>query len=165
MNYYELFDISPSLMVDAAVLRRRYLQLSRQYHPDNFGQGSGTEQSIALEKTELINQAYKVLGNEADALEYFLLYKEIIQEGSKHQLGSDFLMEMMELNEAKMDLEADGDEVGLEDLLAKISKAKAQKMEQLQQECVTDNPNKDRIAALFYQIRYFDRFLGERPKM
>jgi molecular chaperone HscB len=35
MNYFELFEIPESMRIDKGSLRRKFYQLSREYHPDH----------------------------------------------------------------------------------------------------------------------------------
>lgn len=110
MNYFELFGIPVSLQVDPSLLRRRYHELSRQFHPDMHTQAGAAVQADMLEKAALVNQAFKVLGNEHDLLQYVLELKGLLVEGDKHPLPQLFLMEMMDINEKLMELEYDPDE-------------------------------------------------------
>lgn len=110
MNYFELFGIPVSLKVDSTLLRRRYYELSRQYHPDMHTLAGGPEQADMLEKSALVNQAFKVLGNEHDLLQYVLELKGLLTEGDKYPLPQLFLMEMMDINEKLIELDYDPDE-------------------------------------------------------
>jgi molecular chaperone HscB len=110
MNYFELFGIPVSLQVDPAWLRQRYYELSRQYHPDMHTLAGETAQADMLEKSALVNQAFKVLGNEHDLLQYVLQLKGLLTDNDKYTLPQLFLMEMMDINEKLIELEYDPDE-------------------------------------------------------
>lgn len=110
MNYFELFGIPVSLKVDPAWLRQRYYELSRQYHPDMHTLAGEAEQADMLEKSALVNQAFKVLGDEQELLQYVLELKGLLTDGDKYALPQLFLMEMMDINEKLMELEYDPDE-------------------------------------------------------
>ncbi len=105
MNYFELFDLPESLVVDRQLLSQRYIRLQRQYHPDFFGQATDAERAGALEMSALINRALKTLQNTDSTIAYVLQEKGLLEEEERYVLPPDFLMEMMELNEA---LEEDG---------------------------------------------------------
>ena len=100
MNYFELFDMALTLNIDQKELRKKYLALSRKYHPDYFAQGTATDQEMALEKTAVLNKAYKTFGNRDSTIKYLLQEKGLLEEEEKYNLPSAFLMEMMEMNEA-----------------------------------------------------------------
>lgn len=100
MNYFELFDIPVSLQVDKKLLSQKYIALQKKYHPDFFTQATEMEQADALETSSQINKALKTFKNEDDTIKYVLQLKGLLQDDEKYQLPPDFLMEVMELNEA-----------------------------------------------------------------
>ena len=60
MTYFELYDLPISLKIDAIQLKQKFYELSRKFHPDFFSQASENEQVDALEKSALINKAFKI---------------------------------------------------------------------------------------------------------
>ena len=106
MNYFELFEIPVSLKIDKASLSKKYFELQKKYHPDFYTQSTDDEKSEALEKSSLINKALKTLQNEDETLKYVLQQKKLLEEEEKYALPPDFLMEMLELNEAVMEEDA-----------------------------------------------------------
>lgn len=99
MNYFELFEMPVSFIVDKSKLALKYFELQKKYHPDFFAQSTEAEQSDTLEISSLVNKALKVLKNEDETIKYVLQLKGLLEEEEKYQLPPDFLMEMMELNE------------------------------------------------------------------
>ncbi len=99
MNYFELFEIPVQLTIDPGVLKRKYIELTRKFHPDYFIKKNSDEQKNALEISAELNKAYKTLSNKDDALAYVLSLKGLQTKDEKYQLSPDFLMEMMEVNE------------------------------------------------------------------
>lgn len=116
MTYFELFQIPLSLTVDIAALSKTYIKLSRQYHPDFHTQASETEQEHALEMTSLLNKAWKTFQNKEATLRYALTVKGILDPEEKQSLSPEFLMDMMDINEAI----TEGDPANKPALLAKI---------------------------------------------
>ena len=106
MNYFELFDIPVSLKIDKASLPKKYFDLQKKYHPDFYTQSTDEEKLEALEKSSLINKALKTFQNEDETIKYVLQQKQLSEEEEKYALPPDFLMEMLELNEAVMEEEA-----------------------------------------------------------
>ncbi len=100
MNYFELFDLPVSMNVDKGRLAKKYFELQKKYHPDYFTQATDTEQDEALEKSSAINKALKIFKDTDSTIKYVLQLKELLAEEEKYQLPPDFLMEVMELNEA-----------------------------------------------------------------
>lgn len=99
MNYFELFDIPISFNPDKNKLQQQFYMLSKKYHPDFYSLHSDEEKAIALEESSHINMAYKTLVDNDAVLKYILQLKGLIKENEKYTLPSNFLMEMMELNE------------------------------------------------------------------
>lgn len=107
MNYFELFSIPVSLLIDKNTVTRKYFELQKQFHPDFFGNAGEDEQAEALEQSSAVNKAFKVFTNTDETIKYVLQLKGLLEEEEKYALPPDFLMEMMELNEELMDAEAD----------------------------------------------------------
>ena len=103
MNYFELFDLAQSFQPDQALVKKKFYQLSRQYHPDFYGNGSEEEKEKALEMSALVNKAYQTLQNQDLLVKYVLKESGLLEEEEKYQLSPDFLMEVMDLNEQLMD--------------------------------------------------------------
>jgi molecular chaperone HscB len=99
MNYFELFEFDVAPVINKSLLTKKYLQLQKQYHPDNYSLSDENEQSQSLEMSSLINKAFAVFKDELKTIGYFLEIKGLITEDEKYQLPSAFLMEMMEVNE------------------------------------------------------------------
>lgn len=100
MNYFELYDIPQSFQPDPVVVKTKFYELSRKYHPDRFTMASDTERAEVLRMAALNNDAYKVLSNPDATMAYILTLNSLLEEEEKYNLPPDFLMEMMELNEA-----------------------------------------------------------------
>lgn len=99
MNYFEVYELPVQLVVDKQVLKKKYFELSRRFHPDYFAQQDVAAQQEALEQSALINKAFKTFSNRDETIKYVLELKGVLTESEKYNLPPDFLMEMMELNE------------------------------------------------------------------
>lgn len=103
MNYFELFEIPVQLKVEKASLPRKYFELSRKYHPDFFVNGSEEEKTLALERSALLNKAFKTFQNPDETIKYVLQWKGLLEEEEKYELPPAFLMEVLEINEELME--------------------------------------------------------------
>jgi molecular chaperone HscB len=99
MNYFELFDLPVSVLVDTPSLTKKYFALQKQNHPDFFTQADEAAQQEALENSSAINKGFKVLKDKDATIRYILKIKGLIEEEEKYPLPPDFLMEVMDLNE------------------------------------------------------------------
>lgn len=103
MDYFEFYGLSESFEIDQAQLKKKFYELSKKYHPDFYAAESAEKQDEVLELSTLNNKAYQVLSNADKRVDYILRQHNLLAEGDKYPLASDFLMEMMELNEQLMD--------------------------------------------------------------
>ncbi|KAK7934314.1 hypothetical protein WMY93_005210 [Mugilogobius chulae] len=90
-----------SFTMDIQKLQKKYLQLQRLLHPDNFSQKSGREQDYSKNQSALVNKAYKTLLKPLSRGLYMLELQGLkIEEGTDSAVNSELLMELMEINEA-----------------------------------------------------------------
>lgn len=120
MNYFEFFDLPIRLQLEQSELKKRYLTKSKQYHPDFHTQEDEAEQARILEWSSLNNEAYRTLSNFDSRLKYVLELQEVLEPEGQNKLPQDFLMEMMDFNEALMELEMDFDLEHFEETRARI---------------------------------------------
>jgi molecular chaperone HscB len=109
MNYFELYNLTVSLSPDKAEVKKKFYELSRKYHPDFFTNENASDQSEALEKSAMVNKAYKVFNNPDETIKYVLQQKNLLVEEEKYALPPAFLMEMMDINEQADDAKVAND--------------------------------------------------------
>lgn len=108
MDHFEFFGIPMSFTVDEAAVKRQYLLNSRKYHPDFHTLAEEEAQNQALEMSTRNNEAFKVLADPDARMQYILSEKGLLgTDNAQGSLPQDFLMDMMEINEAIMELEFD----------------------------------------------------------
>ena len=119
-DYFEFYGLPLSFHPDAAAIKQQFYAFSKKYHPDFHINESEEKQAEVLELSTLNNKAYQLLSDPQKRLQYVLELKGLITEGEHYVLPQSFLMEMMEVNEALMDLEFDADEEKLSTLKSEI---------------------------------------------
>lgn len=124
MNYFELFNIPVTLKPDKAKIKNKFYELSRKYHPDFYINETENERQFALEQTAKINKAFKVLSNEEETIKYILQINNLIEDNEKYILPSDFLMEVMELNEQLIEATMEKNETQIATLINSINNFK-----------------------------------------
>ena len=161
MNYFELYEMPVSLQVDKKYLQDKYFDLQKRYHPDFFSNESEEEQADVLEKSSMINRAYKTFQNDDETIKYVLQLKELLEEEEKYQLPPDFLTEMMELNEALMEV----DDSSLEETETKINQLEKHLYDEVQNiveyynEDTTTNEQLLQVKDYYYKKKYLGRIL------
>ena len=120
MNYFELYDLPLSFEIDCALVKKKFYDLSKRYHPDFYVNESDEKQAEILELSTLNNKAYQILSDPLKRIEYVLSLNNMLADGDKYVLPQDFLMDMMDVNEALMEMEFDHDELKLAELSGQI---------------------------------------------
>ena len=114
MNYFELYDLPITFNPDQALVKQRFYTLSKKYHPDFHINEDQQKQDEVLALSTLNNKAFQVLKDPQKCLYYILQLKNQLAEEDNYPLPQQFLMEMMDVNEALMDLEFEPDAAKIE---------------------------------------------------
>ena len=164
MNYFELFGLPIGFQVDTIKLRAAFMDIQKASHPDKFTQATEEEQEEALEKSAMANKGFTLLNHADKLLPYVLEITGHLEADEKYSLKPDFLMEMMELNEAWMEATNENEK----------SKVTVQ-VKNIQNEIYTpiqkllENPSIDAISQegmlqikdFYYKKKYLDRILAD----
>lgn len=121
MNYFEFYQLPVQFHPDQEYIRQQYYALSKKYHPDFYVGQSAEKQEEVLERSTLNNNAFQVLKDEQKRLHYILELKNMLHDADNYQLPQSFLMEMMDINEAMMELEFNHDPVILENVKKQLA--------------------------------------------
>jgi molecular chaperone HscB len=127
MNYFELFELPVSFIVDQSKLSSQYFALQKKLlaHATNAGRDEETED---LEKSSMIDKGFITLKDPDNIIKYVLEIKGLLPEGEKYELSPAFLMEMMELNEGLME----GDILNIEEAETKVFQLQKSLYQQVQ---------------------------------
>ena len=164
MNYFALFGLPIGFQVDTNKLRAAFMDIQLASHPDKFAQSNSFEQEEALERSALANKGFSLLNNKDQILPYVLELKGIITSDEKYALSPDFLMEMMELNEAWMDAD---DEAAKQSILDQIKAIEDEILEPIKSYLEMDQIDSIaqetmlQIKEYYYKKKYLDRILAE----
>ncbi len=110
-NYFSFFGLQPSPRLDVAALKKSFYANSKKFHPDFHTLEDKATQEEVLEKSTLNNEAYKTLADDDRRLRHLLELRGVLEAEGNNQVPQDFLMEIMEINEALMELEFEDDPI------------------------------------------------------
>ncbi len=125
MNYFDFFEIPFSLSVDERLLKEKFYANSKKFHPDFFTLDNQANQDEALEKSTINNKAFNTLKDFESRLHHILTIKNVLEAEGKNKLPQEFLLEMMDINEAVMELQFDFDMMQFDTINLQIDQLKA----------------------------------------
>ena len=99
LDHFEVLQVPKHYTINSAELRKTYLELSRRFHPDRFGQRSVKERRLAVEKSASINTAYKTLLDPIKRAEYLLSQEAGMKDLDKLRADFSVLEEVLEKRE------------------------------------------------------------------
>ncbi|XP_051750969.1 iron-sulfur cluster co-chaperone protein HscB [Ctenopharyngodon idella] len=150
-NYFDILNCEQTFSLDTQKLQKRYLELQRSLHPDNFGQKSLKEQEYSEEQSALVNKAYRTLQKPLSRAVYMLeLQGVLLKEGADATADPAFLLEVMEINESLAETRSQ-DEVNA------IGRSVREKLKDLTERMNSSLNKGDLLTAkgLLAQMKYF----------
>lgn len=162
-TYFDLFQIPIQLKVPKDTIKQKYFALSRQSHPDYFINGSAEDQQKALENTAQLNKALKTFSNDDATIKYVLEIKGLLAENEKYNLPPQFLMQMMELNEALSELALDDANENKTKILQQVEEAETDIYEPVQaiienyREGQTTDTELLKVKDYYFKKKYIQR--------
>ena len=93
-NFFEIFSLPQKFFIDSSELEKKYLEFQKQFHPDKSSVNE-------IEKSILINEAYKILSDDFLRACYLLSLKGVDIRNDEKALKVDFvtLESILELQE------------------------------------------------------------------
>ncbi|NOY67507.1 MAG: Fe-S protein assembly co-chaperone HscB [Gammaproteobacteria bacterium] len=100
-NFFELFEIPVSFVIDAGLLMKRYRELQQTVHPDRFANATEQERRLSLQYATQINEALRILKDPLERARYLLQLKGVLWDDEQTTLSDPaFLMRQIELRES-----------------------------------------------------------------
>ncbi|MBM3991507.1 MAG: hypothetical protein FJ298_10940 [Planctomycetes bacterium] len=126
---FECLGLTPDFDVDAAEVRRRLLRASRLVHPDFHGASGEQSRAAAERATAALNRAHALVLDPAARADWLVRSLGGPSESQVRSMPQDFLMEVMEWNEAldaaRGSAPGSAARVGLEALEASLAERRA----------------------------------------
>lgn len=108
-NYFQFFNLPVQFKLDKKALREQYIANSKLYHPDYHTLSSESDQDKVLEQSTTNNEGWKTLSDPQRRIAHILELNDALPEEGQAKVPQEFLMDMMDINEALMELEFDPD--------------------------------------------------------
>lgn len=172
MDYFDFYDLAVSFLLDEGDLRHKFLQKSKQYHPDFYTLDTQEKQDEILALSTKNNEAYKVLSDPDKRLKYILEKKGLLGDAANNKMSPEFLMEMMEVNEAVMELQFDFDATAYQKIVEQVAQEEQQLQDEVQpllEKYDDSTTNKEavlqKILDYYLQKRYLRRLKQNLAKL
>jgi molecular chaperone HscB len=149
LNFFALFNLSPSFEIDSIALAETYQKLQKLTHPDKFATAGATEKLIAVQKNAQVNDAYQALKKPLSRAEH-ILHLRGIELNHEQQTMQDnvFLMQQMEWREQLEDIGSEPGEIeSLEQLDDEIQAELKGQLQTLSQLLAENNSEADQQSA------------------
>lgn len=164
MNYFQLFQVPAQFDLDLTELGTRYLELQRNFHPDNFASASERDRLLAVQQAANINDAYHSLKQPLLRAEHLLALRGVkISHEQRSFTDTVFLMQQMELRELLADILHSTDPYALiDEAEQQIQQQKKLLLKQLAHALDANQPEQDLQAAdIIRKLKFFFKLQHE----
>jgi len=104
-DFFSLFGFSVGFDIDLDELHRRYRELQRRVHPDNYASSTSAERLASVQQAADVNEAFHTLKSPLRRAGYLLALRGIVLEDDKPtSLDMEFIQEQIELREDLEDI-------------------------------------------------------------
>ena len=158
-DYFALFALQPSFVIDTAALAVTYRQLAKDVHPDRFASASVAEQREAVERAAELNDAFQTLKSPTQRALYLLRQQADLPEETTIQDG-EFLLQQMEWREQLEGLQEQVDLAALERFVRELKQARSDN-ESAFARCIDDPKQRLQAERLARRMQFFDKMFYE----
>lgn len=163
---YDLLGLPRTYAVDGKQLKRRLLDLTRRMHPDFFGTADADTRALAERNTAMVNEAHEELSDDLRRADGIVRRLGGPDENTERQMPQEFLMEVLEWNEAlEEERSKDAPSPALDDLESALNARRtatladvAQLLEPLPER---DSPMLTEVRRHLNGLRYLQKTLAE----
>lgn len=171
INYFHYFKLPVSPKIDQAALKKQFYANSKRFHPDFHTLSGEEDQENALEQSTRNNQGYKILADDDRRLKHLLDIKGILGEEGSNKMPQAFLMEMMDINEALMELEFDDDPAArakVEGMISGLEKDFDQEVAEIfnhYDDATVSQADLEKLRDYYLKKRYLRRLKQQTPEV
>ena len=155
-NYFVLFELDISFDIDQSDLYKKYLNLQKQFHPDQFVSSDKELKSLVISLSAHINSGYTTLKDPLlRSILLLELNKVVLNLVNETNLPTSFLLEQIELHEAIEDVKATKNILLLENLEAQLNKKELDITDKIAQ--LFRSGNLEEVKELVKQLSFYNR--------
>ena len=160
-NYFELFDLETSFLVDDEALKKAYQAQVTRFHPDNFATKSQAEQLQALQSTSLLNSAYTALKTPLNRANYLLNLDDVDPFDEKDtNMDANFLLSQIELREQLEGIKEQQDSLALDEFIERVQDFIRDNVASIS-EAFMQSKDLQEIKTLVRELKFYDQLNKE----
>ena len=100
-DFFQLYDLPRSYLIDLNQLQRHHRKLQQQFHPDRYVTAMAADQRLAVQVTAYLNQAFKTLKDPVSRGVYLLELAGLQPLAAENtQMPTDFLLQQIGFRES-----------------------------------------------------------------
>src|SRR5262245_51976706 len=163
VSYFALLGLPQTFDIDVAALRRRYLQLSREVHPDRGG-ASCVSEDLRLRLSAQANEAYEILLDAALRAEYLLELSGGKSAAEDKSVPADVLSETLMLREEIDDAKRSADAAALARIGNQVRASFDRGLSEVSDLCRRlpgDEPLRRELRLKLNALKYYQRMLEQ----
>ena len=125
-DYFQFMGFERRMQLDPKKLEETFYTLNRQFHPDFYQSKSECEKAFSLERAAVLNNAFQVLKDPIQRVEYLLDLECPIPEKERTKTPTTLLQEIFDIQEtleSYRQAKATGDTKGLASLKGDVENA------------------------------------------
>lgn len=155
-NYFELLGLAPHYDLDDAALRRRYLDVSRNAHPDQ----QPTDATLSMRASAQLNEAYRVLSDPVLRAGYLLELHGGRSAAEDKSVPQEVLNQTLLLREDLAEAQAAGDVdrvARIQDQIRALREQSANEAARLAQQLPGDAATRQSLREALNALKYYDK--------
>ena len=158
-DYFALFALPVTFVLDTSALAATYRQLAKEVHPDRFASASAAEQRQAVERAAELNDAFQTLKSPTQRALYLLRQQADLPEEATIQ-DAEFLLQQMEWREQLEELQEQADAQALAPFVQELKQAR-EHIEAAFAQCFADSEQRLQAERLARRMQFLDKMFYE----
>lgn len=158
-EYFAMFGLQPSFLIDSKALAATYRELAKDVHPDRFAGAAAATQRKAVERAARLNDAFQTLKSPTQRALYLLRQQAELPEETTIQDG-EFLFQQMEWREQLETLQEQASVDGLANFARELQQAR-NALDAAFADCVSDPQQRELAERLARRMQFLDKMFYE----